>query len=70
MLDFDLGPVRAMDRNEMKAATELHDLNQSFWLDNIARRLRGGQTRRPYIDDLAVTFPASAMQISWQGESL
>ena len=47
---------------------QFHHPAQSIWLDNITRRLRGSQTRRPYIDDLAVTFPAAG--ISWKEESL
>jgi hypothetical protein len=59
----------AMNRDEMKTTLQqFHHLAQSIWLDNITRRLRGSQTRRPYIDDLAVTFPAAG--ISWKEESL
>lgn len=67
---FDIGPVRAMNWNEMKATRQLRDLGQSLWLGNITRGPRNSQTHRLCIDDLAATFPAAAMQIGWQGKSL
>jgi len=70
LLGFDLGLIRAMDRNEMREIAQLHDLNQSIWLDNVTRGLRIGQTHRPRIDNLAITFTPAATQIGWDGESL
>ncbi len=69
-LGFDIGPNRAINRNVMKATPQLHDLDQSLCLDNITLGPSISQTHRPCIDDLAVTFPAPAMQIGWEGESL
>jgi len=66
MLGFNIGPIRAVDQNEMKATLKLHDLDQSIWLDNITRGLRSSQTHRPRIDDLAVTARAAAIQIGRQ----
>jgi hypothetical protein len=70
LLGFDLGLIRAMDRNEMREIAQLHDLNQSICLDNVIRGLRIGQTHRPCIDNLAITFTPAATQIGWDGESL
>ncbi len=39
----------------MKATSTLHDLGQSFWLDNITRNLLTSRTLQGYIDTLAVT---------------
>jgi transaldolase len=39
----------------MKATTQLHDLGQSLWLDNITRDLLNRGTLRRYIDELSVT---------------
>ncbi len=69
-MGFDIGPIRALNRNQMKATPQLRDLDQSLWLDNITRGLWSSQTHRLYIDDPAVTFPAAAMKIGWQEESL
>jgi len=54
----------------MREIAQLHDLNQSIWLDNVTRGLRIGQTHRPCIDNLAITFTSAATQIGWDGESL
>jgi hypothetical protein len=67
---FDIGPMLATSTSEMKTTQQLDDLDQNRRLDNPPRGLRSSQTRRPRIGDLAVTFPAAAMPISWQGESL
>ncbi len=66
MLGFDIGPNRAINRNERGATPQLHDLDQSLWLDNITGGLGSSQTHGPYIDDLAVTARAAAMQIGRQ----
>ena len=39
----------------MKATQDLHDLGQSFWLDNITRNLLKTGVLRRYIDELSVT---------------
>ena len=39
----------------MKATQLLHDLGQSFWLDNITRDLLDSGTLKRYIDELSVT---------------
>jgi hypothetical protein len=67
---FDTGPMLAMVTGEMKTKQQLDDLDQNRRLDNPPRGPRSSQTRRPYIGDLAVTFPAAAMPINWEGESL
>jgi hypothetical protein len=66
MLGFDIGPIRAVNRNEMKATLKLHDLDQSIWLDSFTRGLRSSQTHGLFTDVLAVTVRATAMQIGRQ----
>src|SRR6202020_1435794 len=39
----------------MKATQELHNLEQSLWLDNITRDLLDNGTLKRYIDELSVT---------------
>ncbi len=39
----------------MKATQKLHDLGQSFWLDNITRELLMNGTVRCYINELSMT---------------
>jgi transaldolase len=39
----------------VKATTNLHDLGQSLWLDNITRNLLEGGLLRRYIGELSVT---------------
>ncbi len=60
----------AMNRGEMKTTRQPDDLGQKRRLESITRDLPSGETYRLYIDDLAVTFPAAAMKIGWQEESL
>jgi transaldolase len=51
-----LGEVLAFERERsMNAATRLHDIGQSLWLDNITRALLTRGTLARYIADLAVT---------------
>jgi transaldolase len=51
-----LGEVLAFERDRsMNAATRLHDIGQSLWLDNITRALFSSGTLARYIADLAVT---------------
>jgi transaldolase len=52
----------------MKGTQHLRDLGQRLWLDNITRDLLSNATHRQYIDELAVTFPATATRIGWQEE--
>jgi transaldolase len=52
----------------MKRTQHLYDLGQRLWLDNITRVLLNSQTYKLSIDDLAVTFPATATRIGWQEE--
>ena len=39
----------------MKATTNLHNLGQSLWLDNITRDLLNSGTLKRYIDELSVS---------------
>jgi transaldolase len=39
----------------MKATSQLHELGQSLWLDNITRDLLNSGTLQRYVDDLSVT---------------
>jgi hypothetical protein len=57
-----------MNRSEMKATRQLHDLRRSLWFDNITRNLLNGGALKHKIDDLPVTIPATAIQIDWQEE--
>ena len=51
-----LGEVLDFERNRsMNAATRLHDVGQSLWLDNITRGLLTSGTLARYVADLAVT---------------
>jgi transaldolase len=51
-----LGEVLDFERDRsMNAATRLHDVGQSLWLDNITRDLLTSGTLARYIGDLAVT---------------
>ncbi|HMF84041.1 MAG TPA: transaldolase [Acidimicrobiia bacterium] len=51
-----LGEVLDFERDRsMNAATRLHDVGQSLWLDNITRGLLTSGTLARYIGDLAVT---------------
>jgi hypothetical protein len=65
---FDFGMTCAMNRSEMKATRQLHDLRRSLWFDNITRNLLNGGALKHKIDDLPVTIPATAIQIDWQEE--
>ena len=66
---FDLGPIRAINRNDMNVTTELHDLDQERLLRRRQPGLPSSHTPRPCIDDsVEVTTPAVARQIGWQGE--
>jgi hypothetical protein len=65
---FDFGMTCAMNRSEMKATRHLHDLRRSLWFDNITRNLLNRGALKQKIDDLPVTFPATAIQIDWQEE--
>ena len=39
----------------MKSTRQLHDLGQSFWLDNITRELLDEGTLRRYIEERSIT---------------
>jgi transaldolase len=39
----------------MKPTQQIHDLGQSFWLENITRGLLTSGTLRRYIDELSIT---------------
>jgi transaldolase len=39
----------------MKPTSNLHDLGQSLWLDNITRELLNSGTLQRYIDEFSVT---------------
>jgi transaldolase len=53
----------------MKATQQLHDLGQRLWLDSITRELLDNARHRHYMDELAVTVPATLIQIGCQEES-
>jgi transaldolase len=48
----------------MKVIHQLHDLGQSFWLDNITRGLLTSVTLRRYIDQLSLTGPTTKVGYS------
>jgi transaldolase len=50
----------------MKATRQLHDLRQSLWLDNTTRELLSSGTLKYCVDELSVTYPATASRIGWQ----
>jgi hypothetical protein len=57
-----------MNCSEMNATQQLHDLGQGSWRDNITRDLPSSRTLKHNIDELSVTYPATAHRIGWQEE--
>ena len=50
----------------MKGTQQLHDLGQRLRLDSITRELLGNTRHRHYMDERAVTVPATLIQIRCQ----
>ena len=60
----------AMNGDEMKTPQLLNDYGQHRGVEIATRDLWNIRTRMSRIGESAVTFPAAAMQINQQGESL
>jgi hypothetical protein len=52
----------------MQTTRQLDGLHRNRGIDNIARDLLSIGKHSQYIDELATTFPASAIEIGWQEE--
>jgi hypothetical protein len=42
---------------------QLHNLDQSLWLDNVTQGLVSGRALRRYVDELSATYRAKAIRI-------
>jgi len=67
--DFDLGPMLAINRSEMKTTRQRDGLGRNRWLDNITRELPSIASHRHPMDEPAVTVPTTVTQTSCQEES-
>jgi len=67
---FDTGPVLAMAKSEMKITRKLDGSRPNRRFESITRDLPSSETHRLYVNDVAVTFAAAAMQVGRSEESL
>ena len=61
--DFDVGPMLAINRIEMKTAQQRDGLGRNRWLDNITRELLSNARHRHSMGEPAVTVPITVTQI-------
>ena len=67
--DFDVGPMLAINRGEMKTTQQRDGLGRNRSLDNITRELLSNGRHRHSMDEPAVTVPTTVTQISGHEES-
>ena len=67
--DFDVGPMLAINRSEMKTTQQRDGLGRNRWLDNITRERLSNARHRHSMDEPAVTVPTTVTQIRCPEES-
>ncbi len=66
--DFDVGPMLAINRSEMKTTQQRDGLGRNRWLDNITRELLSNTRHRHSMNEPAVTVPTTVTQIGCREE--
>ena len=67
--DSEVGPMLAINRNEMKTTQQRGGLGRNRSLDNITRELLSNARHRHSMDEPAVTVPTTFTQIGCHEES-